>query len=127
MTLPGPNAARPYAQLTGCLFLGLGFLSATFFAGLAYLGIDARAFMVLPLVVGALGLLLLVARGLGVLLPLAVLVGFSSVAFWAFAWATSQGLDAAPALPILPALLGGIAALRGWTLLRRGRKLDRPG
>ena len=126
MTLPAANAARLYARTSGCLFLAVAFLSVTFFAGLAWFGIDGRPFMVLPLVAAALGLVLLVGRGLGVLLPLAAVVGFASTAFWVVAWATSQGLDLAPALPIVPALLGGLFALRGWVFLRRSRKLPGP-
>ncbi len=95
-------------------------------AGLAYLGIDGRPFMVLPLVAAVIGLLLLVGRGLGVLLPLAVLVGFASVAFWTITWATSRGFGAEFALLLTPSLLGALIALRGWLLLRRSRKLDNP-
>jgi hypothetical protein len=126
MTLPAPTATRLYARTSGCLFLVLAFLSVTFFAGLAYLGIDGRPFMFLPLVLAILGLLLLVARGLGVLLPLASVVGFASVAFWAWAWVTSHGFDWGNfVLPMVPSLLGGFFALRGWVFLRRGRRVER--
>ena len=126
MTLPAANAARLYARTSGCLFLAVAFLSVTFFAGLAYLGIDGRPFFVLPLVAAALGLSLLFARGLGVLLPLAVFVGFAFVAFWAIAWVTSRGFGGELALLLVPSLLGAIVALRGWSFLRRGRKPNNP-
>jgi hypothetical protein len=55
-------------------------------------------------------------------LPLAVVVGFASVAFWAVVWLTSHGFDWGNfVFPMVPSLLGGLIALRGGVFLRRSR------
>jgi hypothetical protein len=118
MTLPGTTAARLYSRTSGCLFLVLAGLSITFFAGLAWFGIDASGFVSPWYAVGVLGLALLIARGLRVLLLIAAAIGVASAGFWTFLWVTSEGIDW-PTFVILigPSLGASAIALRGWMFL----------
>jgi hypothetical protein len=122
VTLPSPSDARLYARVSGGLYVVLALLSITFLAGLAWFGIDATRFEVSFLGMGVLGLLLLISKGLGVLLPVAVVAGVVSAAFWAIAWSTSEGLGWVNFAPTIGLSVGGaVIALRGWFLFRPGR------
>ena len=105
--------------MSGVLFLLLACVNVTLFVFAALFGIDARSFFFYPSFgLAGLGILLLIARGLRVILPMAVIIGFGSAGFWALAGATPTGLSFTPVVPILPALGAALFALRGWILLR---------
>jgi hypothetical protein len=121
MTLSRRTAARLYARLSGVAFLLLALIGSLFFMGLAWYGIDASAFLWPCLVIGVLGVALLVARGLGVILIIAAIVGLASTAFWIWGWTTSTGFDDYPlmfAVPLALSIVAALTAIGGWLVQR---------
>lgn len=108
-----------YARMSGCMLLVLGFFGTSLFAGLAWYGIDAGAFVWPWLAVGGVGLILLVAGARRTFLVGAALIGAGSTAFWTWAWATSVGFDGRMfALLIAISGLATATALGGWIVKR---------
>ena len=107
--------------MSGFMLVLLAFFGTFFFAGLAWYGIDAGAFVWPCLAVGILGLVLLAIGARLVLLISAAVVGAGSFAFWAWVWAASAGFDGRLfGILIAISAVASLTALGGWFAQRNG-------